>query len=73
MDSGSARGYLLPAEGTPMRFRRSIAVVLLAVLGGTPQTGCAGAQGQAAANQMLGWVVGIGLSVGTYFLIKELE
>jgi hypothetical protein len=56
-----------------MRFRRSIAVVLLAVLGGTPQTGCTGAQGQAACNQMLGWVVGLGLSVGTYFLIKELE
>jgi hypothetical protein len=56
-----------------MRLRRALVVLVLVLGAGVPHAGCAGPQGQQQGARMMGWLAAIGVSVGTYFLIKELE
>jgi hypothetical protein len=54
------------------RGRKWIAAVVLAALGALPLGGCVGGPGP-AIGQLAGLALGVGASVGTYYLVKSLK
>lgn len=48
--------------------RRTLAVILLLGMATMPLPGCAGGGGQ----QIMGLLLGLGVSVGSYYLVNEL-
>ena len=48
--------------------RRTLAVLLLVGMATMPLPGCAGGGGQ----QIMGLLLGLGVSVGSYYLVNEL-
>jgi len=54
------------------RIRKSVSVLLLAVAALIPLPGCTGGGAQ-AGSALAQAALGVGISVGTYFLIKELQ
>ena len=56
------------------RTRKSIAVVLVALAAALPMPGCTNQQGASAfCNSLVQLALGVGVSVGSYFLIKEIS
>ncbi len=56
------------------RSRKSIAVLLLALAAALPHPGCTNQGGASAfCNSLVQLALGVGVSVGTYFLIKEIS
>jgi hypothetical protein len=53
------------------RIRKSVSVVVLAIAAFLPLPGCTG-NGTQACGALMQAALGVGISVGTYFLIKEL-
>ena len=49
--------------------RRTLAVILLLGMATMPLPGCAGGGGQ----QIMGLLLGLGVSVGSYYLVNELK
>lgn len=73
MDSASPGGYLrLTWEEIMKRLRTWISALVVSVLALLPLPGCTqgGAQGLGA---IAGLALSVGASVGTYFLIRELD
>ncbi|MDA1193630.1 MAG: hypothetical protein O2894_00435 [Planctomycetota bacterium] len=52
--------------------RRSIAAIVLGALALLPLPGCAGG-GAGGMGQLMGMALGLGASVGSYYLLQELK
>lgn len=54
------------------RARKWMAVVLLSTVGALPLGGCAGGPG-AGLGQLAGLALGVGASLGSYYLIRAID